>query len=107
MAALKSPSSPSSLGGGRRLTRELFDRRDQAGNVGRRAEAMIAVLDEGGDHLRCPEMMGDLERIFPRHVGIALAVQQAYRTGQRERLVEQEVIAALLDQLPGEDRRLG
>ena len=31
----------------------------------------------------------DLQRIFPRHVGIALAVQQAHRTGQRELLVEQ------------------
>ena len=72
-----------------------------------RAESMVAALDQGGDHLRRLEMPGDLQGIFPRHVGIALAVQQAHRTGQRQLLVEQEMVAALLDQLPGEDRRLG
>ena len=87
--------------------RQLLDGRDQARDVGRRAEAMIAALHEGGDHLGRLEMPGDLQGIFPRHVGIALAVQQPHRTRQRELLVEHEMIAAFLDQLPGEDRRLG
>ena len=40
---------------------------------------MIATFDEGGDDLGRLEVPGDLQGIFPRHVGIALPVQQAHR----------------------------
>ena len=74
-----------------------------AGVLRRWSPPLIKVVITSGASRCC----GDLQRIFPRHVGIALAVQQPHRTGQRELLVEQQMVAPLLDQLPGEDRRLG
>jgi len=52
------------------LANQLLDGRDQAGDVGGRAEAVVAAFDERRDHLGCLEALGDLQRILPRYVGV-------------------------------------
>ncbi len=63
---------------------------------------MIAVLHQHQLHVLTGELFGDAHRRFPRHIRVLLAVQQAHRTIDRDRVVQQQMLAAILDQRAGD-----
>src|SRR4029453_3225507 len=98
---------------GDRSSAEVIERRnsylsDESGN--RRFEtaqillprrAMVAVLHEGEVDIAGGESFDKIERVAPRHVGVAHALQDANRQIERKRALADQVFSSLPDHPPG------
>ena len=67
---------------------------------------MIAVLDESEFDIVGAEPFDKIERVAPRHVGVAHALQDADREIERKRALADQVLAPLLDQSLGDGIRV-
>src|SRR4029077_2434762 len=69
--------------------------------VRRRREAVIALSDQRNRRVSCNELH-EFHRMLPGNVGVFETLKDMHRTGQLDRPVEEEVLAAVLDQRGGD-----
>src|SRR5512143_1541875 len=101
-AALTSKTAPLTDNNVQRALDILFcnkSRQDpfDQGQFARFREAMIAVLDERDLRVRS-ECFDKFQRVLPRHIGIAHALNYAHRTAESNPAVEEQMLAAVLNQ---------
>ena len=63
---------------------------------------MIAVLDHGQHHVLGRQPVRQRKRMLPWHIGVLRTLQDMHRTADLDRAAEQEMLAALLDQVAGD-----
>ena len=80
------------------LRHDAFDRRDQAVEVLRPREPVIAVLDERQRDAVPRQMLDQLEGVPPGHVRVLHSLQDVDRAAGADRRAEQQMPAAVLDQ---------
>ena len=68
----------------------------------RRREAVIAVLDQRQLDIGAGQQIDQRQRMAPRHVRIAHALQDAHRAAGIEGLTFEQMRAALFDQMFGD-----
>ena len=70
--------------------RLLAHRRQQPGDVLRPRQAVVAVLDQGEDHVLALDRLGQFQGVAPGHVGVGAALQDAHRDLDRHGLGAQD-----------------
>lgn len=66
-------------------------------------EAVVGALDQREPQIGALGMLEEPQRDRGRHVGIGRSLQQPHREGQRQRVAQDQVGAAVLDQAAGDD----
>ena len=59
---------------------------------------MVAILDQGEDHVLALDGLGEPQRMLPRHVGVAAALEDADRCVDRHRRVQDGPALTVLEQ---------
>jgi hypothetical protein len=77
------------------------------GDVLRPRQAVIAILDVADHRIVLGQKLEQTLRMLPRHVGIGLALNDAHRAVCVYGPGHDAVVAAILEQVPHEDVRLG
>src|SRR5437660_10652903 len=77
---------------------DLLYRGDDACNVLRPRQAMIAVLDHGQHDVVGWQPMRQRQGMLPGHIPVLGALQDAHRATDIDRAAQQQMVAALLDQ---------
>src|SRR5260221_14612199 len=77
---------------------DLRHRRDDARDILRARQAVIAVLDHGQHHILGRQAMRQRKGGLPGHIGILRTLQDPNRTSDLDGAAEQQMIASLFDQ---------